>query len=93
MFKFSDIYETDGATCKTKMWRCFSRVAEGSLHYLSDPGGITGYVDQFSYSDILKCSHFSNHGCTFLYVVVKLFWPFQFFQRHDYQFHELLESL
>ena len=51
MFKFSDIYETDGATCKTKMWRCFSRVAEGSLHYLSDPGGITGYVDQFSYSD------------------------------------------
>ena len=44
MFKFSDIYETDGATCKTKMWRCFSRVAEGSLHYLSDPGGITGYV-------------------------------------------------
>merc|ERR1711935_121159 len=37
-------YETDGATCKTKMWRCFSRVAEGSLHYLSDPGGITGAI-------------------------------------------------
>jgi len=41
---FDDIYETDGATCKTKMWRCFSRVAEGSLHYLSDPGGITGAI-------------------------------------------------
>jgi len=42
--EFNEIYDNDGTTCKTKMWRCFSRVAEGSLHHLHDPEGITGLV-------------------------------------------------
>ena len=41
------MYSTkDGASCKSKMWRCFSRVAEGGLEYFERPEGISGVLKQ-----------------------------------------------
>jgi hypothetical protein len=40
---FSDIFKNDKLSCKSKMWRCFSKVAEESFHHFDDPEGIAGY--------------------------------------------------
>ncbi|XP_059097349.1 uncharacterized protein LOC131891730 isoform X2 [Tigriopus californicus] len=30
------------AKCRTKFWRCVGKVAKGSIHYMQEPGGISG---------------------------------------------------
>lgn len=30
------------AKCRTKFWRCVAKVAKGSVHYMQEPGGISG---------------------------------------------------
>ena len=36
------IYNKTSINCKTKMWRCVARVAEGGLDYFHRPEGISG---------------------------------------------------
>ena len=30
--------------CKARFWKCIGKVATGSLHYMDEPGGVSGAV-------------------------------------------------
>ena len=42
-----DVEDTE-EKCRVEMWRCLSKVIEGSLHYIDKPDGLMGWVETLS---------------------------------------------
>ena len=44
----SDLMGLEGdSKCKAQLFSCLGNVAKGSIHYINEPGGVTGYVKSF----------------------------------------------
>ena len=44
----SDLMGLEGEfKCKARLFSCLGNVAKGSMHYMNEPGGVTGYVKSF----------------------------------------------
>ena len=51
----SDLMGLEGESkCKARFFSCLGNVAKGCMHYLYEPGGVTGYISKYFKNTIPK---------------------------------------